>query len=389
MGIKKIAILGSTGSIGRSALKVIEAHPDRFEVVSLAAARSVELLAEQARRLRPKLLAVLNAEAAEGLTRRLDSEMASRVVHGPAGYLAAASGCEPDMLLSAMVGAAGLVPTFAALKAGIDVALANKETLVAGGSLVMAAAAESGAAILPVDSEHSAVFQSLAGNHADQVKRIWLTASGGPFRKLSAEELAQVTPEMALAHPNWSMGPKITVDSATLMNKGLEAIEARWLFDQPLDRIKIVIHPQSIVHSMVEYIDGSLIAQMGVPDMAGPIAYALGHPRRIETGVEPLNPATMGTLSFEEPDFERFPALGLAYSAGQTGGDMPAVLNAANEVAVEAFLAGRLGFGGITDCVAGVMDEHTVSEPGSIAAVLEADLWARGRARAWLTQHTG
>ncbi len=386
VGVKKLAILGSTGSIGRSALQVVEAHPDDFEVVSLAAARSVELLAEQARRLRPRVLAVIDAEAAQGLQRRLESDLARRVVHGSAGYLAAAADCQPDMLLSAMVGSAGLVPTYAALTAGIDVALANKETLVAGGELVMAAARKSGARLLPVDSEHSAIFQALAGNDADQVRRIWLTASGGPFRRLGREELARVTPAMALDHPNWDMGPKITVDSATLMNKGLEAIEAHWLFDQPLERISVVIHPQSVVHSMVEYRDGSVIAQMGVPDMRGPIAYALGYPRRLAAGIGPLPVAEMGPLTFEPPDTERFPALELAYEAGRVGGDMPAVLNAANEAAVEAFLAGSLDFYGITNCVEAVMARHTAKPAESVAGILAADLWARRRARRWLRE---
>jgi 1-deoxy-D-xylulose-5-phosphate reductoisomerase len=387
LGLKKLAILGSTGSIGTSALKVVEENPGRFQIVSLAAALSVERLALQAIKHRPALLAVRDAHWAERLRALLPAGMKARVVHGPQGYLEAATAGEPDLVVSAMVGAAGLMPTYAALKSGRDVALANKETLVAGGQVVMAEARKNGAALLPVDSEHSAIFQALRGEDPASLSRIWLTASGGPFREFSAEELAKVTPQEALAHPNWSMGPKITVDSATLMNKGLEAIEAHWLFDQPLERIQVVIHPQSIVHSLVEYLDGSVIAQMGPPDMRGPIAYALGFPERISSGLTPLDLTQLGQLSFHPPDPERFPALELAYQAGREGGSLPAVLNAANEVAVAAFLNGSLSYPGITDCVRAVMDDHKTVTINSVADVLETDRQARAQARDWLERH--
>lgn len=382
--MKRLAILGSTGSIGQSTLEVLAEHPGRFQVVSLAAARSVETLAAQARVLRPEVIAVLDAASASRLAALLPDELARRVAHGPQGYLEAAVGCGPEMVLSAMVGAAGLMPTFAAVQAGIDVALANKETLVAGGEPVTAAARKSGAAILPVDSEHSAIFQSLLGNDPAGVAALWLTASGGPFREARPQDLAAVTPAQALNHPNWAMGPKITIDSATLMNKGLEVIEARWLFDQPLERIKVVIHPQSVVHSLVEYQDGSVIAQLGLPDMKLPILVALCHPERVATAWPRLKITQMGPLTFSPPDLERFPALGLAFAAGRAGGTAPATLNAANEVAVEAFLAGRLDFPGIPACVEAVLSAHAPSPAGSVAAVLEADRQARSAARAWL-----
>jgi 1-deoxy-D-xylulose-5-phosphate reductoisomerase len=381
---KRLAILGSTGSIGLSALQVVEANPGLFKVVSLAAARSVESLADQVQRLKPALAAVLDAPAAAALKALLPAGTPTRVVHGSQGYLEAAVGCGPDLVLSAMVGAAGLVPTFAAVAAGINVALANKETLVAAGELVMAEARKTGAAILPVDSEHSAIFQALMGNDPARVRRLLLTASGGPFRHKSAAELKRVTREQALNHPNWSMGPKITIDSATLMNKGLEVIEARWLFDQPLEKIEVVIHPQSLIHSLVEYVDGSVVAQLGLPDMRLPIAFALAYPERRDWSLPPLDLTKSGPLTFEPPDLGRFPALGLAYAAGRAGGAAPAVLGAANEVAVEAFLAGRLDFPGITACVAAVLDSFDGRPAASVAAVLEADRWARQQARSWV-----
>jgi len=383
VGVKKLAILGSTGSIGQSTLEVVAAHRERFPVVSLAAARSVEELARQAALFQPQLLAVLDQEAARKLKALLPGGLKAKVVYGPQGYLEAAAGCGADLVLSAMVGAAGLLPTYAAIKAGIDVALANKETLVAGGELVMAAARASGSAIIPVDSEHSAIYQSLMGNDPAGVRRLWLTASGGPFWTLGREQLAGVTPEMALAHPNWAMGPKITIDSATMMNKGLEIIEAHWLFGRDYDDIKVVVHPQSVVHSLVEYVDGSFLAQLGLPDMKTPIAFALAHPQRLALDAPRLDLAQVARLSFEEPDPERFPAMGLAFAAGRQGGSAPAVLNAANEVAVGLFLAGKLAFEGITACVRAVLDSHRAQPLQSVAAVLETDRWARAKARAW------
>ena len=385
---KRLAILGSTGSIGLSALDVVGSRPDDFEIVSLTAARSVEALASQIQAFRPKLAAVATAGAAKELKGLLKLDTGVKIVHGAEGYLEAAAGCGADMVLSAMVGAAGLMPTLAAVKSGADIALANKETLVAGGELVMDAARQSGSAILPVDSEHSAIFQCLmAGDPAD-VARIWLTASGGPFRKASTERMAKVTPEMALDHPNWSMGPKITIDSATLMNKGLEVIEAHWLFDQPYENIRVVVHPQSMVHSMVEFVDGNFMAQLGPPDMRLPIAVALSHPRRYSVPARRLDPLAMGTLTFEEPDFERFPALGLAFEAGRAGGLAPAVLNAANEVAVARFLAGGIGFLDIPACVEQVLHNHEGGPAGSVGAVLEADRKARQEAAQWLDRRT-
>ena len=381
---RRLAILGCTGSIGLSALEVVRAYPGRFQVTSLAAARSVKKLAEQAIEHRPDVLAVIDAQAAGELKALLPPDLARRVVHGPQGYLEAAAGCGPLVVLSAMVGAAGLLPTYAAVQAGLTVALANKETLVAGGEPVMAAARAKGAAILPVDSEHSAIFQALMGNDPAKVRALWLTASGGPFRDYTARQLSQVTPAQALNHPNWSMGPKITVDSATLMNKGLEAIEARWLFDQPLDSIKVVVHPQSVVHSLVEYVDGSVLAQLGQPDMRLPIAFALAYPERLPSKLPPLSITSMGPLTFQDPDRERFPALNLAYQAGRAGGTCPAVLNGANEVAVEAFLNGRLEFTGIAICVQAALESHRAGPADSVDAVLEADRWARATARSWL-----
>lgn len=381
---KRLAILGSTGSIGASTLDVVEKNPERFQVVSLAAARSVEALARQCMRHRPKIAAVLDADSAAALKTLLPKDSQTKVVHGPEGYLAAALGEEPDLLLSAMVGAAGLMPTYAAVKAGVNVALANKESLVVGGELVMGQAKKTGAAIIPVDSEHSALFQALMGNESSWVKNLWLTASGGPFRKMSAEELSQATPEMALKHPNWSMGPKVTIDSSTLMNKGLEVIEAHWLFDQPLERIKVVIHPQSMVHSLVEYKDGNMMAQLGPPDMRLPIAFALGYPQRMDWKLPSLDPIALGRLTFEEPDLERFPALSLAYQAARAGGTSCAVLNAANEIAVESFLSGGLDHPGITACVGAVLDAHRIETVDSVATVLESDRWARSQARDWL-----
>lgn len=383
VAIKKLSILGSTGSIGVSTLEVVSAHREQFEVVSLAAARSVEALAAQAAIHRPNLLVVKDQAAAEDLKSLLPAGFGGKVLYGAQGYLEAAAGSGADTVVSAMVGAAGLLPTFTAAKAGIDVALANKEALVAGGELVMAAARNSGAAIIPVDSEHSAIFQSLLGQDSGGVKQLWLTASGGPFRDFSTEELAGVTLEMALDHPNWSMGPKITVDSATMMNKGLEVIEAHWLFGRPYDQIKVVIHPQSVVHSLVEYVDGSMIAQLGLPDMKAPIAFALSHPKRLALDMPSLDLAKVASLTFFEPDLERFPALALAFAAGRAGGSAPAVLNAANEIAVSRFLQGRLSYPQITACVEAVLNKHQVGVPASVAEVLEADRWARAQARTW------
>ena len=379
--MKKIALLGSTGSIGRSTLQVIEKYPDRFQVVSLAAARNVELLAEQIRRFRPKVAAVLNQQLAEDLVSRLQPEGQVEVLSGSEGYQQVASWSEADMVLSAMVGSAGLIPTLSAIRAGKDIALANKETLVMAGALVMGEVKRYQVRLLPVDSEHNAIFQALEGHRREELRRILLTASGGPFRNMPMEELESVTPTQALAHPNWRMGPKITIDSATLMNKGLEVIEAKWLFDVPVEKIEVHIHPQSIVHSMVEYVDGSIIAQMGIPDMRIPIAYALAYPERLPLDLPILDFFSLKTLTFQEPDLHRFPCLDLAFSACKAGGTMPAVLNASNEIAVQAFLDGRIPFNGIHTLVSRVMQDHALGPAADLEVLLEADTWARKRAQ--------
>ena len=351
--MKRIAVLGSTGSIGRSTLSVVEAHRDRFQVVALAAGRNVGELDRQIERHRPDLVSVADPEAAVELHRRHpDVEVSC----GDEGLLAVACHPQAEMVVAALVGALGLVPTLAAVRRGTDIALANKETLVVAGALVRAEAARSGAAIVPVDSEHNAIHQALRVGPRNAVRRLVLTASGGPFRTWSAERIRAATRDDALAHPTWVMGPKITVDSATMMNKGLEIIEAHHLFDVDGDRIDVLVHPQSLVHSLVEYVDGTLIAQLSVNDMRFPVQYALSYPERLQSPLPPLDLTTAGALTFEPPDPERFPALELARAALAEGGEMPAVLNAANEECVGAFLDGRCGFGDITDTVAAVMD---------------------------------
>ena len=377
--MKNIAILGSTGSIGRSALQVVEQFPDRLQVVALAAGRNIDLLAEQIQRFRPRLAAVFDLQLAEDLTSRLQPGIEVEVVSGSQGYQQVASCAEAEMILSSMVGAAGLIPTLSAIRAGKDVALANKETLVMAGALVMGEVRRSQVELLPVDSEHNAIFQAMEGHRREDLKRILLTASGGPFLNMPKEQLESVTPTQALAHPNWAMGPKISIDSATLMNKGLEVIEAKWLFDVPVEKIDVHVHPQSIVHSMVEYVDGSVIAQMGIPDMRIPIAYALAYPERLELDLPRLDFFTVQTLTFQEPDLNRFPCLKLAFAACKAGGTMPAVLNAANEVAVQAFLDNRIPFSGIPKLVNQAMEEHALDPAAELEAILEADVWARRR----------
>ena len=377
--MKNIAILGSTGSIGRSALQVVEQFPDRLQVVALAAGKNIDLLAEQIHRFRPRLAAVLDLQLAKDLAIRLQPGIKVEVVAGSQGYQQVASCAEAEMILSAMVGAAGLIPTLSAIRAGKDVALANKETLVMAGALVMGEVRRSQVELLPVDSEHNAIFQAMEGHRRKDLKRILLTASGGPFLNMPKEQLESVTPTQALAHPNWAMGPKITIDSATLMNKGLEVIEAKWLFGVPVEKIDVHIHPQSIVHSMVEYVDGSVIAQMGIPDMRIPIAYALAYPERLELDLPRLDFFTVQTLTFQEPDLTRFPCLKLAFAACKAGGTMPAVLNAANEVAVQAFLDTRIPFSGIPRLVSQAMEEHALDPAAELEAILGADAWARRR----------
>ncbi|AJF06974.1 1-deoxy-D-xylulose-5-phosphate reductoisomerase [Geoalkalibacter subterraneus] len=378
--MKNLVILGSTGSIGVNALDIVAAHPDKYRVVALTAGNNIDLLHEQIRAFRPEIVAVLSESQAKELRRRLGPQ-GPEVLSGVQGLVACATHGNADMVVSAIVGAAGLVPTMAAIEAGKDIALANKETLVCAGSLVMSRALEKEVRIFPVDSEHSAIFQSLEGHRKHDVRRLILTASGGPFCNRSLAELSHVTPGDALNHPNWEMGRKITIDSATMMNKGLEVIEAHWLFDLPAERLDVHIHPQSIVHSMVEYIDGSVIAQMGVPDMRTPIAYALSYPERLPLKIPALDLCELGTLTFEKPDTQKFSCLKLAYDALREGGSAPAVLNAANEVAVEAFLNGGISFLNISRIIASVLELPREDEIEHIDDVLRVDRWARTRAR--------
>jgi len=379
--MKHLTILGSTGSIGTSTLEIVAAHPDKFRVEALTAGANLELFARQIERFSPRLAVVLNEELAGELAGMLPRESRPEIMAGVEGLVAAATLAETEMVVAAIVGAAGLVPTAAAIKAGKDIALANKEILVTAGHLFMDLVARHGVKLYPVDSEHSAVFQSIEGHRSADIARIILTASGGPFLNASEELLQRVTVEDALNHPNWSMGKKITIDSATMMNKGLEVIEARWLFDVPADKVAVNIHPQSIIHSMVEYVDGCVIAQLGTPDMKAPIAYALSYPERVATGVKPLDLTALSGLTFFRPDVKRFPCLGLAYRALAEGESMPAVMNAANEVAVEAFLQGKIGFTGIAGLIEKVMDNHRPHDLGSIADVLAVDLWSRTKTR--------
>ncbi len=384
--MKNIAVLGSTGSIGESTLAVVAEHPERFCVKALAAGGNrIERLAEQARQFQVSFLAVPDAAQADAVRRLVDERV--EVCWGTEGLVRAASVPEVELVVSAIVGAAGLIPTYAAVIEGRDVALANKETLVVAGELVIEAARKAGVRLLPVDSEHSAVAQALAGHRVEDVRRLVLTASGGPFRGAARGSLTLVTPDQALAHPNWSMGPKISVDSATLMNKGLEVIEAHWLFGLPPEQIEVTLHPQSVIHSLVEFVDGSLLAQLGVPDMRGPIAYALGYPERLPMGGLALDLWSMGPLTFEPPDRAAFPALDLAYQALRAGVTAPAVLSGANEVAVEAFLGRRIAFLQIAQVVEATLEAHPVERLDSIQTALKADLWARRTARAWVQAH--
>ena len=383
--MKSIAILGSTGSIGVSTLEVVRKYPERFRIKALVAGRNVELLVQQIRAFAPELVCVLDDADAALLRSRLGAA-APEILVGTEGQIACVqSGV--DTVVSAIVGAAGLLPTMAAVEAGVDVALANKETLVTAGPVFMEAVRRTGARLLPVDSEHSAIFQSLQGHRKEDVLRLILTASGGPFRGRKKEDLAAIRPADALAHPNWSMGRKISIDSATLMNKGLEVIEARWLFDVPPERIAVQVHPQSIVHSMVEYVDGSLIAQLGIPDMQAPIAYALSWPERLALKLPALDLCALGRLSFESPDTETFPCLRLAYQALEASGCAPALLNAANEVAVEAFLDGRISFLGIAELIDSVLCRLGSGSLDNLDDALEADRRGRSCARSLIEQH--
>jgi 1-deoxy-D-xylulose-5-phosphate reductoisomerase len=381
---RKIAILGATGSIGKSTLDLVERHPDRFEVTAVTAATNAEALASVVRRTGAKLAVIADESRLRDLEELLVGTNC-RAAAGEKGLIEAATG-ECELVIAAIVGCAGLRPVMAAVDSGKTVALANKEALVTAGELMTEAAKRSGATILPVDSEHNAIFQCLAGTTTDSISRIILTASGGPFRTAAPETIAKATPAQAVAHPNWSMGAKISVDSATMMNKGLELIEARHLFGLPSSRIDVLIHPQSVVHSLVEFVDGSVLAQLGTPDMRIPIAYALAWPERIETPAQRLDLAAIGRLDFEAPDLNRFPALRLARCALEAGGAAPVVLNAANEVAVASFLAGRLGFAEIAATVAEMLDRARFAEPRSIEDVLEIDHATRSSVEALMTE---
>jgi 1-deoxy-D-xylulose-5-phosphate reductoisomerase len=381
--VKRISLLGSTGSIGVQTLAVVEAFPERFEVVALAAGRNIPKLAEQVRRFRPARVSVADPAGAAELRDRIGS-LGVEIGVGEEGLEAVAT--EPaELVVAGLVGAVGLRPTLAAIRAGCDIALANKEVMVMAGALVLREIRCQGVRLLPVDSEHSAIFQALEGQRPEDVERLVLTASGGPLRTWSAERLARATVAEALAHPNWSMGPKITIDSATLMNKVLEVIEARWLFDVPPERIEVLVHPQSIVHSLVEFIDGSVLAQLGPPDMRIPIALALTYPERLPLQGRRLDLASVGSLDFEAPDLERFPALRLSQAALRGSEVAPAVLNAVNEVTVQAFLRGMIGFTDIASTNQAVLDAHLRRHRGEavrdLEDVMEADAWARRMAR--------
>lgn len=377
--MKKITVIGSTGSIGTQTLDVVRQHQDQFEVEGLAAGSNAELFVEQVRAFRPKKASVANREIADKVRSSIPSEV--QLFHGEEGLVEVAAGTDADTVVTAIVGSAGLRPTLAAISEGKHIALANKETLVTAGHLVTDLARKKGVSLLPVDSEHSAIFQCLNGERAEDVERITLTASGGSFRDLNRDQLRHVTVEDALKHPNWSMGAKVTIDSATMVNKGLEVIEARWLFGMDFERIGVLLHPESIVHSFVEYRDGSVIAQLGTPDMRVPIQYALTYPDRWFSEAKRLSLAEVGKLHFREMDFERYPCLRLAYECGKIGGTATSVYNAANEVAVARFLNREIPFLQIEHIIETVLSRHEVQAEPGLEAIKEADRWAREIAR--------
>jgi len=376
--MRNVVLLGSTGSIGASTVKVAEDLPDRICLLGLGAGNNIEVLVEQTRKHRPEAISIIDPAKAQELRDALGTS--TEVFSGPEGLVKLATLPGADIVVIAIVGTAGLQPALAAIRAGKDIAVASKEILVMAGSLVMSEAREQGVRVLAVDSEHSAIFQCLDGKPASSVRRLWLTASGGPFRTTPKAEFPTITVERALKHPSWVMGRKITIDSATLFNKGLEMIEARWLFDIEISRVSVVVHPQSVIHSMVEFVDGSMLAQLSTPDMCLPIQYALTYPERAPSERVQTNLAKLGSLTFEEPDAERFPALNLARRAGDLGGTVPAVLNAANEVAVDEFLNGRINFPQISECVHRTMDRHQMVSNPTLDQILTADAWARQEA---------
>ncbi len=375
--MKAISILGATGSIGKNTLEIVKRFPDRFCVKAIAGATNIDLLAEQIQAFEPDIAVVLNERYAQTLKKTISDNNCTEILYGEEGYKAAATHPEISMVVSAIVGSAGLLPTVAAINAGKDIALANKETLVMAGDYVMSLAQEKMCAMLPVDSEHSAIFQCLHGHERSEVKHILLTASGGPFRTLEKNQFETITPEAALSHPTWEMGKKISIDSATLMNKGLEVIEASHLFDLSGNEIEVVVHPQSIVHSMVAFTDGAVLAHMGVPDMKGAISYAMSYPERLPLDLPVPDFAALKALTFETPDMETFRCLKLAYEALEAGGTLPTVLNAANEIAVQGFLDKAIGFNDIAKTIESVMNSHhTVTSP-DIETIIEADQRAR------------
>jgi 1-deoxy-D-xylulose-5-phosphate reductoisomerase len=377
--MKTIVILGSTGSIGTNTLDIVERFPEEFRVAGLTAGSNDEKLEAQIRRFKPRVVALSDPAATARLQERCEG-LPVEILSGQDGLVQVASASEADLVISAIVGGAGLVPTLAAIRSGTQVALANKEPMVMAGKLMQDEARRHSVRIFPVDSEHSAIFQSLEGHRKEDVRRLILTASGGALWPLSKEELHDVTPERALQHPNWKMGAKITIDSATLMNKGLEVVEARWLFDIPESQIEVMIHRESIIHSLVEYVDRSMIAQLGLPDMRTPISYAMNYPGRMPLDLPSLDLTEMGTLTFCKPDHDRFPCLSLGYESLRIGGTMPATMNAANEIAVEAFLNGGIRFTDIAGIIRSTMDLHTTKDIESLEDALEADRWAREKA---------
>ncbi|MBN2589758.1 MAG: 1-deoxy-D-xylulose-5-phosphate reductoisomerase [Sedimentisphaerales bacterium] len=381
--LKKIAILGSTGSIGTNALRVIEALGDEYQVLALSAHSNIELLAQQVKKYKPEFIAITNPDYAKEI-HELVGNNDIEILTGPNGMVEIAQLDEVDILLAAVVGSAGLPALLAAAEKGKRLAIANKEPLVIAGQMLLEKTKESGGSILPVDSEHSAIFQSMQSGKREEIYKIILTASGGPFRKLSSKEIENVTREQALEHPTWDMGPKITVDSATMMNKAFEVIEARWLFDMPVDKLDVVIHPESIIHSLVEFVDGSIIAQLGKPDMCLPIQYALTYPERVEGIVNRLRLEEIGNLTFFEPNLEVFRGLKLGFEVARTGGTTAVVFNAANEAAVEEFLAGRIRFVNIVELIEHCLNKHSNKNDVSLEELLETDSWARKEVKNYL-----
>ncbi len=387
--MKNICILGSTGYIGTTAIDVLKENPNEYRLIALGAGRNIELLSSQIEELKPRFAAVVNSELADKLRALLSNRQDTEIVAGPDGYIKIATLSEVDLVVAAMSGASGLVPIYSAIRSGKDIALANKETMVAAGSLLMKESRDRSVRIFPIDSEHSAIQQSMQGHNREDLKRIVLTGSGGPFKDYTLEMLATVTPEEALQHPKWKMGKKITIDSATMMNKGLEAIEAKWLFDVDMDQIDIILHPETIIHSMVEYMDSSIIAQLALPNMRLPISYALSYPRHHKGQLPSVDFLEIGHLSFEKPDTKRFRCLDLALKAGYIGQSMPAVLSGANEIAVKAFLDGKIMFLEIPQLIEKTMEQHKLHPIDSIDRAIEADQWAKATATVILNKMIG